>query len=129
MLVMALDVGTSSARALCWDDAGEPVPGAEARVTYAPTVGADGASEFDADTLLDAIATAVDGCIAACGGRATEIRAVSASVFWHSFLALDAGGAPLTPVMTWGDTRSAEAAVSLARRLDGRAVHARTGAP
>src|SRR4029453_16323663 len=35
---------------------------------------------------------------------------------------------PLLPVLTWADTRSAEAAAELRARLDGTAVHARTGA-
>src|SRR5581483_4700833 len=36
---------------------------------------------------------------------------------------------PLTPVITWADTRSAPDALALRRRLDQRALHARTGAP
>ena len=128
MLVMALDVGTSSARALCFDVGGVAVPGAEAHVPYEPVTTADGGVELDADALLEAVATAVDGCLAGSGNRANEIQAVAASVFWHSLLALDADGAPLTPVITWADTRSAGAAAELPRILDERAVHARTGA-
>ena len=129
MLVMALDVGTSSARALCFDVAGNAVPGAEAHVSYEPTVTPDGGSELDADTLLEAVATAVDGCLAGCGGRITDLQAVSSSIFWHSLMALDSDGAPLIPIMTWADTRSARAAALLRRTLDEQAVHARTGAP
>jgi gluconokinase len=129
MLVMALDVGTSSARALCFDARGRAVPGAETRVAYEPTTTRDGGVELDPHRLLDSIASAVDGCLSGCGSRAHEIQAVGASLFWHSLLGLDAEGAPLTAVMTWADTRSAAAAVELRRALDERAVHARTGAP
>jgi gluconokinase len=129
MLIMALDVGTSSARALCFDGGGRAVPGAEARVTYEPAVTPDGGSELDADHLLGAVATAVDGCLMGCGSRAKDIQAVSASIFWHSLMALGADGVPLTPVITWADTRSARAAALLRQNLDERAVHARTGAP
>lgn len=129
MLVMALDVGTSSARALCFDARGQAVPGAESHVAYEPTTTRDGGVELDPDRLLDSIAHAVDGCLSGCGARAHEIQAVGASLFWHSLLALDADGAPLTAVMTWADTRSAAAAVALRRLLDERVVHARTGAP
>ncbi|HEV8437593.1 MAG TPA: gluconokinase [Methylomirabilota bacterium] len=129
MLVMALDVGTSSARAMCFDAAGKAVPEAEAHAAYDPIVTADGAVELDADTLLEAVAGAIDGCLAGCRRRATEVQAVGASVFWHSLLALDDDGAPLTRLMTWADTRSARAAGELRRTLDERAVHARTGAP
>ena len=53
--------------------------------------------------------------------------AVGASCFGHSLLALDDRGHPLTPILGWRDTRSAAAADWLSRRLDGVAVHARTG--
>lgn len=129
MLVMALDVGTSSARALCFDARGRAVPGAETRVAYEPTTTHDGGVELDADRLLDSIASAVDGCLSGCGARAHEIQAIGASLFWHSLVALDADGAPLTAVMTWADTRSAAAAAELRRALNERTVHARTGAP
>ena len=51
------------------------------------------------------------------------------SVFWHSLLALDGAGRPLTAVITWADTRSAPAAAALRREHDERRIHARTGAP
>jgi gluconokinase len=129
MLVLALDVGTSSARARAFDAGGRARPGAEGQVGYEPRVTADGAVELDADRLLAAAAGAVDACLAALGADASRIAAVGASVFWHGLLALDAAGRPLTPVITWADTRSAAAAAALRRAHDERRVHARTGAP
>ena len=41
MLVMALDVGTSSARAACFDADARPLPGAEGRVSFAPRAAPD----------------------------------------------------------------------------------------
>jgi gluconokinase len=129
MLVMALDVGTSSTRALCFDAAGRPVPGAEARVPYDAITTPDGGVELDPAALLEAVAAAIDGCVSGAGRRGAEIQAVGASVFWHSMIALDGDGAPLTGVITWADTRSAGAALALKGALDERQIHARTGAP
>jgi gluconokinase len=129
MLVLALDVGTSSARARVFDAAGRARPGAEGQVTYEPRTTPDGGVELDADRLLDAVTNALDACLAGCGAHASQIAAVGASVFWHSLLALDAAGRPLTPVITWADTRSAPAAAALRREHDERHVHVRTGAP
>ena len=50
------------------------------------------------------------------------------SCFAHSLVAVDREWNALTPILGWRDTRSAGAAEWLARRLDGEAVHARTGA-
>ena len=128
MLVMALDVGTSSTRAACFDAEGRPLPEAEGRVSYAARVAPDGEVVLEPDALVDAVASAVDQALAGAGARAREITGVGASVFWHSLLALDDARRPLLPVLTWADTRSAEAAAALRARLDGSAVHARTGA-
>src|SRR6266545_699864 len=49
MLVLALDVGTSSTRAQCFDDRGRPLPRAGARVGYEAAVTADGGVELAAD--------------------------------------------------------------------------------
>jgi gluconokinase len=57
-----------------------------------------------------------------CRRLAPEPEAVSC--FWHSLVALDARGRPLTPVLTWRDH---EPAAPLP--LDSAAVHARTGCP
>ena len=129
MLILALDVGTSSARARVFDEAGRAQPGAGGQATYEPRTTPDGGVELDADALLAAVTRVVDAGLAGCGARASEIAAVGVSVFWHSLLALDAAGRPLTPVITWADTRSAPAAAALRGAHDERGIHARTGAP
>ncbi len=127
MLVLALDVGTSSTRAQCFDDRGRALPRAGARVGYEAAVTADGGVELDADALLAAVGRAIDDCLSRLGRR--QIDAVGASVFWHSLLGLGTDGRALTHLMTWADTRSAADADALRQRLDEDAVHARTGAP
>jgi gluconokinase len=129
MLVLALDVGTSSTRARVFDEAGRAQPFAEGQVAYEPRTTPDGGVELDADALLAAATSALDAGLAGCGARAAEIAGVGASVFWHSLLALDGAGRPLTPVITWADTRSAPAVAALRRAHDERRIHARTGAP
>ena len=49
------------------------------------------------------------------------------SCFGHSLLALDGSGRPLTPILGWRDTRSADAADWLTRPGRHGAVQARTG--
>jgi gluconokinase len=110
--VLGLDVGTSSVRAQIFDaDAEEREP---ARRNYP--------GEYDPTKVAGLVREAIDEATA--GG---EFDAVGASCFGHSLLALDDDGRPLTPILGWRDTRSADAADWLARRVDARAVHARTG--
>jgi gluconokinase len=110
--ILAVDVGTSSVRAQIFDaDAQEREP---VRREYP--------DEDDATRMLGLVREAVDEAV---GGGSYD--AVGASCFGHSLLALDEGGRPLTPILGWRDTRSADSAEWLSRRLDAEAVHARTG--
>ena len=111
--VLALDVGTSSVRACRFDETAEE-RGLLARRDYP--------GENDPRRVL-AYARAV---IEEAGG-ADRVDAVGASCFGHSLLALDSRGRPLTPILSWRDTRSAAAADLLLRRVDNAGVHARTG--
>ena len=64
MWVLALDVGTSSARAVGYDAAARPIAGLDASVPYEPVLTADGGVELDADHLLEAVTGAIDRCVA-----------------------------------------------------------------
>jgi gluconokinase len=125
-LILALDVGTSSARALAFDREGRALPDAQAQVPYAPRTGADGAVELEPEQVLAALATAIDGALAGLP-RDAHVEAVATSLFWHGLLGLDAEGRPLTRIITWADTRAAGAATTLRRNLDAEASRQRTG--
>src|SRR5260370_24381484 len=107
MLVVALGVGTSSARARVFDAAGRAQAGAEGHVAYEPTTSADGGVELHPGALMEAVASALDRCLAGAGARAGDVAAVGVSVFPHSLLALDGDRRPLTPVLTLSATPSA----------------------
>jgi gluconokinase len=121
--ILAVDIGTSSVRAVVHDERGRPVAGETAQTSYEPTHGHDGRADFDPDELYDATAAVVAKAV---WSRA-EIGAVAVSCFWHALTALDERGRPVMPLITWRDTRSAAAADELARRVDPDAVHRRTG--
>jgi len=55
MAVLALDVGTSSARAALYDAAGTAVSGRFQRVAYEPRLTRDGGVEHDAARLLEIV--------------------------------------------------------------------------
>ena len=105
-MVLALDVGSSSVRAQRFDERGNP-DGELRQEKY------DGR---DPKEILRLARTVLDG-----------EEPDGTSCFAHSLVAVDADWRPLTPLLGWRDTRSADAAEWLARRLDAAAVHARTG--
>jgi len=113
-VILVVDIGSSSVRASRWDDEATPI-GEPAKIDQ------ERAAEFDADTLLDIAARALDGV------EMGDVTAVATSTMWHCLLGLDADGRPITPVYSYADARSAPHAAQLRERLDERAVHARTG--
>ena len=124
-MILALDIGTSSARASAFDDAGRAIDGLFHRVPYEPSLAEAGASEHDPRHLLDAVVACIDAVHAR--RRRQLFRAVGVTSFWHGLLGFDADGRPVTPIYMWGDTRSAPDARLLAGALDEAAVHERTG--
>ena len=107
MTALALDIGSSSVRAQRFDDAAQPLD--ELRQEEYDT--------NDPDEIAALVRAVLDG---------DDPDGVSC--FGHSLVAVDGNGKPLTPLLGWRDTRSADAAEWLRRRLDADAVHARTGA-
>ena len=126
--VLALDVGTSSTRALLFDGTGESVPGIQSQESYALTLSSDGEVSVDADVLVAAVANTIDNALKAAGSLANSISAVAADTFWHSLVGVDAGGKAITPVITWEDTRPRQAAAELRGQLNEDEIHKRTGA-
>ena len=128
-LILALDVGTSSTRALLFDAAGAEVPGVKAQETYALTITSEGEVSVDADKLVAVVAQTIDQALQQAGAQASSIGAVAADTFWHSLVGVAADGQEaVTPLITWEDTRPREAAAALRRQLDEAAIHRRTGA-
>src|SRR5262245_52981393 len=126
-MVIALDVGTSSARAALYDARGRAVAGRFHQVAYEPRTTPDGGVEHDPRVLLDAATTCLDAVVRAA--RHDDVQAVGVTTFWHGLLGFDGDHRPVTPLFTWADSRSAVDADLLRGALDEAALHARTGCP
>ena len=59
--------------------------------------------------------------------KGLTVAAVAFDTFWHSFLGIDRGGAPVTPILHLFDTRSTAQVAELERALDPAQVHQKTG--
>jgi gluconokinase len=124
-MVIALDLGTSSARAALYDARGRAVNGRFHQVPYEPVTTRDGGVEHDPAKLLEAAAACLDAVVRAA--RHDDIQAVGVTSFWHGLMGFDTGHRPVTPLFMWADSRSARDAGVLRAALDEDALHTRTG--
>ena len=131
MLVLALDIGTSSCRTALFDERGVRQSSTTAQQAYTLHTDHQGCAELDPPTLLAAVTGCIGRTLAAQAVdrrlRDRAIAAVGTSCFWHSLIGCDSAGSPLTPVITWADSRCRDDAERLRRTLDERLVHRRTG--
>ena len=126
-VVLAIDVGSSSVRALLYDRRGDQIIDSEEQLSYTQQITSDGGSESDPVGLFDLIVRSVDGALIKAGGHATPIAAVGLTSFWHGLMGLGQDATPCTPIYMWSDKRSGSDAIELSRELDSSEVHRRTG--
>lgn len=106
MNVLGLDIGSSSVKAavLHGDRAATKI----VRETF-PTRHTDVRAEVDGNRLLKAVAVA----IGKLGAPARRADLVALSVMSPAWVAMDADGQPLTPIVTHQDRRSVDVAIEL----------------
>ena len=124
-LVLAIDVGTTSTKAGAYGVDGELV--ATASYGYPLDTPHPGYAVQDPELILEAVYAAAHDVVAAVG--ADRVAGVSFSSAMHSLLGLDHRYRPLTPVITWGDTRADRQAEALRAGARGLDLHRRTGTP
>lgn len=123
--VLAIDIGTSSTRAILYDATGRAIQHRQAQISYEIETGLDGRSTFDPATLRLLTETVIDEVCAEIGAH--RVAAVGISCFWHSLVGLDDRGAPITPIFYWGDNRSVDQVDQLRATHDQPAWRARSG--
>lgn len=127
--MLALDIGTSSTRALLFDTRGHKLGSAQR--PYSNSTTPDGGVQMDADALFDLTVACIDQLHAELEALVVptkpEVLAAACSCFWHSIVAVDAGGKALSPVYSWADNRAAPWVEPLRATLDEASTHARTG--
>src|SRR6478609_2437621 len=125
--VLAIDIGTSSARALIFDRLGRAIEDWEAQHGYDVVTTPDGGVEIDPAMLLHLASRCVDTSLRLAGDHQSEIGLVAFSCFWHSLLGIDADGEPVTPIYMWGDTRSRDEVAALRAAVDNEDYRQHTG--
>ncbi len=125
--VVSLDAGTSSVRALLFDENGVEQPNFGKQIPYEASTTADGGVVIDPDHLLDLAKQCLDELHGQLQAANIKPVGVGFSLFWHSFLGTDAAGNPTTPILHLLDTRSAPQVEWLRTRINVVETHRRTG--
>ena len=104
-LALAIDIGSSSVRAIVYDADTHQVPGTEHRERYKLEITADGGSMCDPVRIRRLVARCVRKTCESVGDRVGEIAVAGVSCHWHSLMGLNHEGSPITPVYMWSDKR------------------------
>jgi gluconokinase len=126
-LILSLDIGTSSVRAAIFDRLGRAIEGLEARERHEVRTTKEGASETDADALLERVWRCMDEALGRTGSLKEQIRGVGICTFVGNILGVDEDQRAVTPLVTYADTRSEGEVVKLRAEFDEAVVHDRTG--
>ena len=123
-VVIGVDLGTTSTKAIAFDTGGRQL--ATASAGYPLAEPHPGWAEQDphrsstrCSTRSGTVVSEVDGPVAG----------LSFSSAMHTLIGLDAAGTPLTPSLSWADSRASRAGRAAAGRAGGLALHRRTGTP
>jgi gluconokinase len=126
-VVIGVDIGTTSTKVVAYDPAGNRH--GEAEQGYPLDEPRSGEAVQDPHLVLEAVMTGLGQVVEHTRRQGAQLVGVSFSSAMHSLLALDSTGTPLTPSVTWADTRATEQAERLRSGPAGQELHQRTGTP
>ena len=121
MLLLGLDLGTQSLKAVVCDDALQ-VRGRHA-IAYTTTCPGPGRAEQDPGAWECALEGAIGGALSAAGAAREDLAAIALAGQLDGCVAVDAGGAPVHAALIWQDRR----AIAQAARADAAELFGRTG--
>ncbi|MBM7551716.1 gluconokinase [Thalassobacillus pellis] len=125
-IIIAVDIGTTSTKALAYDRKGKIW--AEEEKGYPLYSPVPTKKEQDADEIYQAVKWTLANVASQVANQDGRVAGVGFSAAMHSLLAVDENGSLLTNVITWADQRSVEEAEAL-KKGDGHEIYLRTGTP
>jgi len=126
-VILTVDIGTTSTKVAAYDSTYTAL--AQNSEGYPLAEPHPGWAEQDPAGILDAVLTGLRVVVAAVRSLDRPIAGLSFSSAMHSLIGLAADGTPLTPSITWADTRAAAQVEQLRTSARGLALHLRTGTP
>ncbi len=129
--ILAFDIGTSSLRTSFFTAGAERLTATTAQETYPLHTTADGGAELTPALLREAALRCLRTSLAALRAdrklAKARIVGIGTSCFWHSLVGVGSGNTPITPIITWADSRCQKDAEALRAEFSEKDLHARTG--
>lgn len=125
--ILAVDIGTSSTKAVVFDNNGTYI--SKESVTYPMHSPKPSWSEQDPEEVFNAVVDSIKEVIKKGDINKDNIIGISFSSAMHSLIAIDESGNNLTQCITWADNRSIQYTEQLKNNWDGYEIYRRTGTP
>src|SRR4030067_3122492 len=125
--VLAIDVGSSSVRALLFDRFARSIQSCHARQSVTFETQTDGAAVINADLLLEVTWNCIDEVLSKANSLVKDIVGVGNCTLVSNILGLDKMGSAITPIFTYADTRGMDDVAILRNQMDENETHQRTG--
>jgi gluconokinase len=125
--IIGVDIGTSGTKAIAFSSEAQIM--ANAYVSYNALIPAAGYHEQDPEILFNAVVSCIQQVAAQTASKMDGLKGICFSAAMHSLIAVDAGGQPLTNMITWADARSAAYAEALKKTPLGHDIYKHTGTP
>jgi len=125
MTILVLDIGSSSVRALLFDDRARLITGAVVSAAHEINTEPPGAATLDMRDLQQRVESCIDAILT--HPAASAIHVVGVDTLVGNVLGVNAAGLPLTPVYTYADTRSAPDIELLRAQVSPEQKHQDTG--
>jgi gluconokinase len=124
---LGVDIGTTSVKVVAFSTNGRELSRASQRLTLLKEQPAW--AEQDAEEVYRAVEHCILDVVRRLQPDGWTVERVGFSAAMHSLLAVDEQGRPLTPAMTWMDTRAAAQAEQLWASSEGIGIYQATGTP
>jgi gluconokinase len=122
--ILGVDIGTGSVKAVAVGLSGEAMASSQ---KHYPMLQSDaGYAEQDIELIWQGFTACIQEVTAELGNAP---EAISLSSAMHSLILVDAQGKPLTNMINWADTRSAQIAEELRFSAEGENLYQQTGTP
>lgn len=125
--IISLDIGTTSTKSTVFSTNGYAI--GSFYQEYPMTKKADGTATQDPEIIFQAVLHTLKEALDSAPNLRQELMAVTFSSAMHSLIGLDEQNQPLTPVITWADSRSNAYAEQLKESVQGNLFYQKTGTP